>query len=113
MTNSEGASKGRRRRYGIPAESESAGRVLPGDSSVQGDQKHCLAYQTKLGQMFLGDAEEILKSESIARFKGKVQLIFTSPPFPLNRKKKYGNLQGNEYVEWLVGFAPLFQKLLV
>lgn len=30
-----------------------------------------------------------------------MQLIFTSPPFPLNRQKKYGNKLGDEYLEWL------------
>jgi DNA modification methylase len=116
MTNSEGdTSRRRRERYSsttIPVEGGFGSRVLLGDGSLQRDQKHCIAYETKSGQMFLGDAKEVLKSESIAQFKGKVQLIFTSPPFPLNRKKKYGNLQGNEYVEWLVGFAPLFEELL-
>lgn len=87
-------------------------QILPSGSSGENEQKHCIAYETKLGQMFLGDAQEVLRSESIAQFKGKVQLIFTSPPFPLNRKKKYGNRQGNEYVEWLVGFASLFEELL-
>jgi len=116
MTNSEGdIPKRRRERFssnGTPAESGFEGLALAASSSVQGDENYCAAYETKLGQMFLGDAEEVLKSENIAKFKGKVQLVFTSPPFPLNRKKKYGNLQGNEYVEWLVGFAPLFQELL-
>jgi len=38
--------------------------------------------------------------------------LFTSPPFPLNRKKKYGNLKGSEYQEWLAAFAPPFRKML-
>lgn len=41
-----------------------------------------------------------------------MDLIFASPPFPLNRKKKYDNLQGAEYVKWLEGHAPLFRDLL-
>ena len=44
--------------------------------------------------------------------RGRVQLIFTSPPFPLNNKKRYGNLQGEAYLQWLVGFGPLFRDLL-
>ena len=76
------------------------------------NRKPYVAYETELGQMLVGDAKEILNSESAAVFRGKVQLIFTSPPFPLNRKKKYGNLQGDEYVDWLVGFAPVFEELL-
>jgi site-specific DNA-methyltransferase (cytosine-N4-specific) len=30
----------------------------------------------------------------------------------LNRKKKYGNRQGEEYAEWLAEFAPLFKEFL-
>ena len=30
----------------------------------------------------------------------------------MNRKKKYGNLRGEAYVNWLADFAPLFKKLL-
>jgi site-specific DNA-methyltransferase (cytosine-N4-specific) len=53
-----------------------------------------------------------LKSSLADSFIGKVDLIFTSPPFPLNRKKKYDNLQGDAYVNWLKGFAPLFKQFL-
>ena len=42
----------------------------------------------------------------------QVDLIFTSPPFPLNRKKRYGNKQGEEYIDWLTSFAPLFKEVL-
>ena len=71
-----------------------------------------LAYSTELGQMYEGLAEEVLLSPLLAKQMGKVQLIFTSPPFPLNRKKKYGNEQGDAYIKWLSSFAPLFRKLL-
>lgn len=69
-------------------------------------------YSTDRGQMYWGSAEQFLESETGKKCKGKVQLIFTSPPFPLNRKKKYGNKQGEEYVQWLAGFAERFKKLL-
>lgn len=62
--------------------------------------------------MLTGHAEAILKSEPLKKYRGKTQLIFTSPPFPLNRKKRYGNLQGQAYIDWLAGFAPIFKKLL-
>lgn len=74
--------------------------------------KPALAYRTGLGQMFLGDAKEALLSPVLDESKGHVQLIFTSPPFPLNRKKQYGNLQGEEYIEWLISFVPIFTELL-
>ena len=73
----------------------------------------CLAYSTALGFCLQGKAEEILTEREIADpFHKKVDLIFTSPPFPLNRKKKYGNLKGDAYVEWLASFADIFKKLL-
>jgi len=62
--------------------------------------------------MYCGSAEDFIQSPIAKRYKGKMQLIFTSPPFPLNRKKKYGNLLGQKYVKWLAKFAPLLSNLL-
>lgn len=69
-------------------------------------------FKTKKGRLYLGKCEEVLGSARAKKLKGKVQLIFTSPPFPLNDKKKYGNLQGEEYLKWLGDFGPLFAGLL-
>lgn len=71
-----------------------------------------IAYSTRRGFMLRGTAEGFLESALAERYRGKVQLIFTSPPFPLNRKKRYGNFQGEAYVEWLAAFAPRFRRLL-
>jgi DNA modification methylase len=62
--------------------------------------------------MLQGKIEEFLASEKACEYKGKVQLIFTSPPFPLNRKKRYGNLKGDVYSKWLADLAPLLLSLL-
>lgn len=70
------------------------------------------AYRTVLGEMLLGKAEAFLTDDVVDAYAGRVQLLFTSPPYPLNRKKRYGNLQGQEYVEWLAAFAPAFKRLL-
>lgn len=70
------------------------------------------AYRTRKGAMYCCKAEEFLSSGGAKRYFGKVQLIFTSPPFPLNRKKAYGNHTGDEYTNWLADFAPLFKQLL-
>src|SRR2546422_5058385 len=70
------------------------------------------AYETASGVALHGTLEDFLKSEYAEQYAGKVQLIFTSPPFPLNRKKKYGNEQGEAYVNWLANFAPLFRRAL-
>lgn len=69
-------------------------------------------YQSKLGEYYIGDSIKNIEGSFGKKLKGKVQLILTSPPFPLNNKKKYGNKQGEEYKEWFVNLAPLFSKLL-
>ncbi len=69
-------------------------------------------FRTRLGALYVGRSEEVLSQRRIRGLYGKIQLILTSPPFPLNRKKRYGNKEGEEYVEWLASFAPLFRKLL-
>lgn len=67
-------------------------------------------YETHRGSMYCGQAETVLRSAQLIQFKGKVDLVFTSPPFPLARKKKYGNRQGETYVKWLADFAPVFRE---
>ena len=62
--------------------------------------------------MFHGLTEDVLQHQKFATWKGKVQLIFTSPPFPLQREKKYGNLTGETYSDWLAGFAKSWAECL-
>ena len=69
-------------------------------------------YKTKYGKFLIGDSIEIAKSYLSRYYKNKFQLIITSPPFPLNAKKKYGNLQGEDYLDWFVELAPIFCDLL-
>jgi site-specific DNA-methyltransferase (cytosine-N4-specific) len=70
------------------------------------------AYTTARGRMFVGDAATVLAAPALRRQSGRVQLVFTSPPFPLCREKRYGNLRGDEYTQWLAGFArPLAEYL--
>jgi DNA modification methylase len=71
-----------------------------------------VAYATALGQAFHGRAEQFLSSDLGKAYKGKAQLIFTSPPFPLNRKKNYGNESADKYIEWLADFAPKLVEML-
>lgn len=70
------------------------------------------AYRTARGFAVHGTAEDFISSDLADRYRGKVQLIFTSPPFPLNAKKKYGNEVGEEYVKWLAKFGPTFVEML-
>jgi DNA modification methylase len=53
-----------------------------------------------------------MRSQVGRRYVRKVDLILTSPPFPLNRKKSYGNFLGDQYLEWLSGLAPGLVGLL-
>jgi DNA modification methylase len=70
-------------------------------------------YKTDLGVSVLGKAEDVLQAAKyIDSLDKQVDLIFTSPPFPLNTKKKYGNEQGDAYVKWLADFAPRFKDVL-
>jgi DNA modification methylase len=41
-----------------------------------------------------------------------VNLVMTSPPFALQRKKDYGNKDQAEYVDWLTEFARRVQRVL-
>lgn len=69
-------------------------------------------YETDFGKAFEGKAEDVLRSPALAKYKGEVQLIFTSPPFALTRPKKYGNESPQNYVKWLASYGPLFRDYL-
>ena len=69
-------------------------------------------FQTDLGHMYQGDSEQVLREYPLLEYAGRVQMILTSPPFPLNKKKKYGNLTGDAYLKWLTGMASLFREYL-
>ncbi|NBJ13921.1 site-specific DNA-methyltransferase [Microvirga arsenatis] len=51
------------------------------------------------------DAVGLLDDESIS-------LIFSSPPYPLLRKKQYGNLDEREYLDWMVRLAETWMPKL-
>lgn len=70
------------------------------------------AYSSTRGTMYWGDTEAFLASRLAQKHRGKIQLLFTSPPFPLNRKKKYGNLKGVPYLKWLASFGSAFREML-
>lgn len=69
-------------------------------------------YRTERGVAVVGKSEEFLAGRAGQALKGRVQLVFTSPPFPLNRKKQYGNLDGPEFKKWLKSFAKTLRGLL-
>ena len=66
-------------------------------------------YRTTWGAAYLGDAKQLLSKIPT----GKVDLIVTSPPFALIRKKDYGNVDAEHYVSWFVdSFAEHFKRVL-
>lgn len=65
-------------------------------------------HRTKLGQIHLGDALDVLEATP----PQSVDLIMTSPPFGLVRKKDYGNVDADRYVAWFKPFGHLFQRIL-
>ena len=71
-----------------------------------------ILYKTELGSYYIGDSQKILTSTLKEELLGKIQLILTSPPFPLNNKKSYGNLNGDEYKNWFISLAEIFSPLL-
>ena len=64
--------------------------------------------QTKLGNIYHAnslDYMQYLPNET-------VNLIMTSPPFGLVRKKDYGNVDAHEYLDWFKPFAEQFYRIL-
>ena len=78
------------------------------------EQKNIVKFfKSELGSLIQGNSIELLKSKKyLNKLKGKVNLIVTSPPFPLNNKKQYGNEKGDEYLKWFTDLAPIFSDLL-
>ncbi|MGW4683353.1 DNA-methyltransferase [Streptomyces sp. NPDC004244] len=65
-------------------------------------------YTTEFGAQLVGDSLDLLGQLPA----GSVDLFVTSPPFPLLRKKAYGNEDQKDYVEWLTEFAKLANDAL-
>lgn len=65
-------------------------------------------YSTDLGTMWNGDSLDWMD----ARDEGSVNLIMTSPPFGLVRKKSYGNEDAHAYCDWFRPFAEGFRRIL-
>lgn len=66
------------------------------------------AYMTPLGAAYCGDSLDLIPRLA----DGSVNLVITSPPFALQRKKEYDNKGQEEYVDWLLGFAALIKPKL-
>ncbi len=71
-------------------------------------QKNNPYYSTKHGAAYLGDSLELIKTIP----ENSINLILTSPPFALTRKKEYGNESSEKYIEWFLPFTYEFKRVL-
>ncbi len=65
-------------------------------------------HKTKYGAIYLADSLDYLAEQK----PRSVDLIVTSPPFGLVRKKDYGNVESHEYIEWFKPFGKEFKRVL-
>ncbi|GAB4463234.1 MAG: site-specific DNA-methyltransferase [Elainellaceae cyanobacterium] len=65
-------------------------------------------YTQGYGAAYLGDGLELIQGLKDC----SVNLILTSPPFALTRKKEYGNESAETYVSWFLPFAYEFKRVL-
>lgn len=65
-------------------------------------------YTTDYGAAYVGDSLELLDTLE----SDSIDLVITSPPFALQRKKSYGNVEQEEYVNWLFGFCEKVYRVL-
>ena len=66
-------------------------------------------YKTSRGICACGDSLDLL---STLIKDNSINLVMTSPPFALQRKKTYGNEEQDQYVDWLCQFGELVYKKL-
>jgi len=65
-------------------------------------------HQTHFGKIYQQDALDLMSTIQ----NGVVDLIMTSPPFGLVRKKEYGNVDAGQYLNWFRPFAIEFKRIL-
>src|SRR2546425_3652004 len=65
-------------------------------------------YRTKLGKAYCCDCLEVLQTIP----PNSVDLVITSPPFALRRKKSYGNVSADKYCEWFWTYAEAIAQVL-
>jgi len=65
-------------------------------------------YETEMGRAYAGDSRDLLDELP----DNSIDLVMTSPPFALQRKKDYGNKDQDEYNDWFMEFAEKVQRVL-
>jgi len=67
------------------------------------------SHSTKLGAIYQGNSLAYLHNHAK---ESSVNLIMTSPPFGLVRKKSYGNEDADTYCDWFRPFAEGFKRVI-
>lgn len=88
---------------------KSATREITSGAAPAGSADVKLFHKTKLGTIYLGDLLSLLSTHVKPQ---SVDLIMTSPPFGLVRKKDYGNVDSHEYLEWFRPFGEASKRVL-
>ena len=65
-------------------------------------------YSTGLGSAYCADSLEIMRELETE----SVDLVVTSPPFALRKKKSYGNVSAENYRDWFSPFADEIYRIL-
>lgn len=65
-------------------------------------------YCTQRGKAYCANSIEFLANVPT----GSVNLVLTSPPFALRRKKSYGNVSADKYIDWFWPFAEQIYRIL-
>ncbi|NQU24446.1 MAG: hypothetical protein HQ567_24455 [Candidatus Nealsonbacteria bacterium] len=80
-------------------------KSAPQDSSEQVR----LFHKTPFGRIYHGDSLRLLNREVKPE---SADLLVMSPPFGLVRKKAYGNVDADHYLEWFKPFGEAFRRVL-
>ena len=65
-------------------------------------------YQTEFGEAWTGDSQRLLRHLP----DNSIDLVFTSPPYALQKAKPYGNHRDDQYVRWFRPFAAEIFRVL-
>ncbi|RJQ46442.1 MAG: site-specific DNA-methyltransferase [Gammaproteobacteria bacterium] len=79
------------------------------ESPLYGTVEPTVYAETGRGRIFHGDSLGLLHK---TLKESSVDLIMTSPPFGLVRKKSYGNEDADRYIEWFRPFAQGMRRVL-
>lgn len=82
---------------------------MPYKNQTDGHPPAKLVHATTRGKIFLGDSLSLFRDTIQPK---SVDLIMTSPPFGLVRKKDYGNVDAHDYVNWFKAFGAAFHSAL-